>query len=430
MDCREGAVIDPPENGQEGTGSVPPQTEVEGPATVSVPPEAAQDATTVGVLPSKEERASFLIEVVGEERAAGLTEVVEAYRVAYGTPWVSEDNKKSAVKKYLDIKRGFEVRNGVILDSHLTRNFQRSRLWGAVLTESSPSTFLAALLHPIQTARDRGIPRRKVLRTGPDTVDDNIHIVELLLKCDALIERARSNLRPRESDKFVSLVFGIVKVLMSLADYTEDRSRGRHRQGDESSTVKSLAILESRLDNASEEYESRLQRGLRTTYLFSMLSGLVALVPLAILAYILLRGPLGSLGTIGRTDVGLGSACLIAGAFGALISVLIRMTSGKFTLPTTAGSREIWVLGAFRTLIGAIFGLSFYVLVVGGLLPVNVPEDPVAVLFFYPGLAFLAGFSERLAQDTVRRTGEEATQALNVKSSETAQGAKQGEGNG
>ena len=50
---------------------------------------------------------------------------------------------------------------------------------------------------------------------------------------------------------------------------------------------------------------------------------------------------------------------------------------------------------------GAVFGVALYALVIGGLLPLD--TDP-QVAHFFGGLSFLAGFSERWAQDTIIRS--------------------------
>jgi len=57
-----------------------------------------------------------------------------------------------------------------------------------------------------------------------------------------------------------------------------------------------------------------------------------------------------------------------------------------------------------RPLLGALFGGALYLLLAGGLITVAqtpTPEDPVKLLYFYAGIAFVAGFSERWAQDVV-----------------------------
>jgi len=93
---------------------------------------------------------------------------------------------------------------------------------------------------------------------------------------------------------------------------------------------------------------------------------------------------------------------LIAGALGATMSVLMRLTRGTLVLEREAETRTMLVVGVARPFIGAVFGALVYVLIAGGLLTLSVTtpsgSDP---LLSYAGLAFLAGFSERVAQTTV-----------------------------
>ena len=48
-----------------------------------------------------------------------------------------------------------------------------------------------------------------------------------------------------------------------------------------------------------------------------------------------------------------------------------------------------------------MFGIALYVFVTTGLVPFAVPADDLKQQLFFAGLAFLAGFSERWAQDTI-----------------------------
>jgi hypothetical protein len=86
------------------------------------------------------------------------------------------------------------------------------------------------------------------------------------------------------------------------------------------------------------------------------------------------------------------------GAIGAAVSIMSRLASDKFQLNYQAEHQSLRMLGHFRPLIGAILGSAVFLLITGGLLSLERSCDPDAnVLFFFAGLAFLAGFTERLA---------------------------------
>jgi hypothetical protein len=98
-----------------------------------------------------------------------------------------------------------------------------------------------------------------------------------------------------------------------------------------------------------------------------------------------------------------------AGALGALVSVLARMTGSEFsmklpTLDSEMKKTDLHLVGAVRPLIGAVSGVIAYTLVRSALVPVDTAgnEDPT---FLWVSAAFLAGFSERLAQDMFARSG-------------------------
>ena len=87
-------------------------------------------------------------------------------------------------------------------------------------------------------------------------------------------------------------------------------------------------------------------------------------------------------------------ACMAAGAVGAIVSVLIRMSGyrGGFNIDHELGSSGVRRLGAMRPLIGAISGVALSLIVQTSLVPIR----PKALTFdFYVVVAFLAGFSER-----------------------------------
>lgn len=90
-------------------------------------------------------------------------------------------------------------------------------------------------------------------------------------------------------------------------------------------------------------------------------------------------------------------ACMAAGAVGAIVSVVIRMSGrgGGFTIDHELGSAGVMQLGALRPLIGAVFGVVLSLLIQTFLVPI----DPKSLSFdLFVVVAFLAGFSERWAK--------------------------------
>ncbi|WP_410673592.1 hypothetical protein [Amycolatopsis sp. cmx-4-68] len=97
--------------------------------------------------------------------------------------------------------------------------------------------------------------------------------------------------------------------------------------------------------------------------------------------------------------------CVVSGAIGAILSVMTRTANReKVRVSLDQGWLVIILSGCFRLIIGAVFGAAMFVLVRAGFLPLAVPGSGEQGTLFFAGLAFLAGFSERRAQDTIVRT--------------------------
>jgi hypothetical protein len=91
---------------------------------------------------------------------------------------------------------------------------------------------------------------------------------------------------------------------------------------------------------------------------------------------------------------------LIAGGIGAVLSVMSRMTNGNLTVRAEAGKWATRTLGGIRPIVGAAFGAAVYLLLAGHLIDIFSPPSGDKTVF-YAGIAFLAGFSERFAQDAI-----------------------------
>jgi hypothetical protein len=93
-----------------------------------------------------------------------------------------------------------------------------------------------------------------------------------------------------------------------------------------------------------------------------------------------------------------------SGALGAVVSVLLRVSNRPLSIAYNAGRRLIRLAGWTRPIVGAIFGLVFYVLINAGLLQVlAAPRDIGSRVYFVAAICFAAGFSERRAQDVIVR---------------------------
>jgi hypothetical protein len=89
-----------------------------------------------------------------------------------------------------------------------------------------------------------------------------------------------------------------------------------------------------------------------------------------------------------------------AGAIGAFISVLQRISSdkSKFSVHYDLGKRTLYMLGSYRPVLGAVFGVFTYFVLASGILQTKQLHNDKTALYYYGSLAFVAGFSERFTQ--------------------------------
>jgi hypothetical protein len=169
-------------------------------------------------------------------------------------------------------------------------------------------------------------------------------------------------------------------------------------------TEKQIAEQGKELDRIAEHYEQAASREAQIVYLGGMLGGVLALCAIAV--------PVGILLAASEVPVNLTTffGCLIAGALGALVSVVTRMSADKFHVRHEVGRSYVQRVAAFRPFIGGVFGLLVYFALQGGLIrQLDVPEDPRDRFAFFLVLAFAAGFSERLVKEVLRSTDGEET---------------------
>ena len=111
------------------------------------------------------------------------------------------------------------------------------------------------------------------------------------------------------------------------------------------------------------------QRRAQTQYFLGMVLSLIMLVPITVA----LSSGLTAI-QMKETERELLIAPLLIGALGVVVSVMQRMTSGSLVLRYRAGRLMLVFLGGFRPLVGAVFGVLAYVLILVGLLPVRIPD--------------------------------------------------------
>jgi hypothetical protein len=161
-----------------------------------------------------------------------------------------------------------------------------------------------------------------------------------------------------------------------------------------------LEVLRPEVERAETLLRIAAQRTAQVNYGRGMLLGVAGLFVLCAL--------LAGAFYLGDVPAEYGVA-LPAGALGAIVSVLQRMTSGSLRLDFNAGTTMLTTFGAVRPIVGAIFGMAIFALLKGG---VSIEVTTDAPLAFYAAVGFLGGLNERFAQDMLVGSAKELTRQL------------------
>ena len=215
---------------------------------------------------------------------------------------------------------------------------------------------------------------------------DDPDIARALHSCDELAVRASEVLRGRSRRITIQLVMTSACHLLSLVDARGENSPQAHRAA--------VAVEQRTLAELRRDYRDAANGDAQLVYFGGMTIGIALLALLYILGKSVVQGE----GIEERTIIG----CLVAGALGAVVSVIARINSGTFDLDFDVARGYTLFLGALRPVIGSIFGLLAYFMLTSGFVDVfKLPGDDIQRFYFLCVIGFAAGFSERWAQDTL-----------------------------
>ena len=203
-----------------------------------------------------------------------------------------------------------------------------------------------------------------------------------LHRCDELAVRANAVLTGVRQRICLELVVSCAAHLLSLVDTPAG-------VGDDAKTAKAVAHERAEMSKVKDYYCEAANGQAQLVYF-----GGIATIMLALAALCTLW-----LSISWATPI----AALVAGAIGAVVSVVQRINNGSFELDYDVGGPYIFFLGGLRPLIGGAFAVALSFAVDGGLfhLPVAASETTNEHHLALLVISFLAGFSERFAQDTL-----------------------------
>lgn len=327
-----------------------------------------------------------------------------------GAPGDDDARRERARVEYDRLFRAFEAVHGVTIIDH----FFGSRVRSAALLTSDARVrirYPPELVAAVQPEFEEAVWRTTALAQRSRT---------LLASGSTANERAKLILAEGQHSITVYLL-GVLDSLSvgspAVNGNGRPRSAGvrlvRRRNGSFEPAPGSLDRIHRAIEAANRELDrlddyTRLvaDRAALKHYLFGLPLGVLALY---LLAVAVIRTQV--------TDVDLEPMLvpLVTGGVGALISVMTRVSSGELNVSHTASRSLTFLAGMFRPVIGAVFGVALYVLLRGSLLPfVEVPGGE-AEAFFFAGVGFLAGFSERWAQDQIVETAAAAQRSRSVR---------------
>ena len=302
---------------------------------------------------------------------------------------LSDEHRTRCEELYPELRSAFGARRGRVV----TANFCRHVRVAAALTD---------IEHAAEFRESRtGETKRKSPLYRNSASSAAIHVEyglgepidtkarEILLNCVELHYRAIEFLTPKPRKICLQIIMGVVSSLAGILD--ERRCSGRSA----SLEKHEIACLEKVLAQARGYYDRSAQRQAQVEYFVGMVAGLVLLV-----------GVLFGIGVYYGEAIRMQPLLYtpLAAGLGAFVSVLARMTRGQLLLSYESGRSLMRLLGLIRPWLGALFGAAIYVLLSGGLLTLEPPQGGMREqIFFYVGIAFIAGFSERFAQDMLAR---------------------------
>jgi hypothetical protein len=237
------------------------------------------------------------------------------------------------------------------------------------------------------------------------TGSDEVAFIDLLIRMTGVHIKARHVLQKEDYRTIMETVFVVISYCMSSLDHArsdDPRLQGHSRTEPQRTQV--LRFLQSECARVEQDLDNIIHRRAERTYFNGMLAAVLGLG----LAGVVLANLLDRSGNFDNYQYLLVAG--LAGSIGATISVMWRITFGRFS-PSNAiiafqqgkkASVTVAILGAVRPFIGAVFGIIVYALARAGLLPLNPPDPGADILYFYAAIAFFAGFSERWAQSTLK----------------------------
>jgi hypothetical protein len=270
-----------------------------------------------------------------------------------------------AEKRYREFVDRFEAQNGEIVNQY----WCTSEASGIALTIRRRPLLLA------DTVR---------LHWATDwSTKDKPKLMRLLYECETQAVRIEEVLRDTSRRLAIQSLFNVMSMVLAFAETAQAT--------DDKAVADVTRTTRAGLREIHDYYCHAAERSGQITYVGGMLFGMVIPFLISIAGWIVVGNHHGS-------AVGIGLLCFSAGAVGALVSVMSRLSSGKVRVDWEFGKDTLRTLGSLRPFVGAVFGLITFLALKSGVIGIDLAQKAGSSYYFVV-FAFAAGFSERLAQD-------------------------------
>jgi hypothetical protein len=167
----------------------------------------------------------------------------------------------------------------------------------------------------------------------------------------------------------------------------------------------------ARIASAEDLYVRRASREAQIAYLSGTVRGVFIWSAVALLLGFAVW-TLGFLDLHSAKPIALATGCAAAGAMGSLASVIWRVSGSTFRVDYELGRKTIIWLASFRPLLGALFAVALYFALRSGILNIERIAVGGELTYLYLFVAFLGGFSERLAPDVFKASERGLTNSV------------------
>jgi hypothetical protein len=288
-----------------------------------------------------------------------------------------ECDRPAAAARYRETRAAFEARYGEIVGEY----WSITEPSGVALTRKKAPFLLRAFVDD----------KRRFHRSTDWVTRRASVLADVLFGCETLAIRITEVLRYTSESVALRRILAVSSHLLGVID----RAGGKV----EPAEVQRVATEQQQELAAIDDYYRRAGVRIgRTVYTQGMIIGLVLVAGLLTLFVLPLL-----LWNVVEWDRDLQAFVISfgAGAIGGFVSVLQRMTSEKFVVHYDLGKRTLYMLGSYRPVLGAVFGVFTYFVLASNLLE-TIQPDAKHALYYYGSLAFVAGFSERFTRVLVK----------------------------